>query len=103
MQETTTKNESKKSIVSKRKEEEKNIKIIKEYDRLVVSGTFKKDDKVEIILDNLFTKKTYNMVISKKPYTAMCIDVFNDEETKNGINVTKLTKQQGLSLATILN
>ena len=34
----------------------------------------------EAIRDNLFTKKTYNMVISKKPYTAMCIDVFNEEE-----------------------
>jgi len=77
--------------------EEKNIKIKKEYDRLVVSGTFKKEDKVEIILDNLFTKKTYNMVISKKPYTAMCIDVFNKEETKNGINVTKYINEEGLS------
>ena len=77
--------------------EEKNISITKEYDRLIISGTFKKDDKVQIILDNLFTKKTYNMVISKKPYTAMCIDVFNEEETKNGINVTKYINEKGLS------
>lgn len=76
---------------------EKNIKLTKEYDRLVISGTFKKEDKVEIILDNLFTKKTYNMVISKKPYTAMCIDVFNEEETKNGISVTKYINEEGLS------
>jgi len=77
--------------------EEKNIKIMKEYDRLVVSGTFKKDDEVQIILDNLFTKKTYNMVVSKKPYTAMCIDIFNEEEIKNGINVTKYINEKGLS------
>lgn len=77
--------------------EEKDITITKEYDRLVVTGTFKKEDKVEIILDNLFTKKTYNMVISKKPYTAMCIDIFNEEESINGISVTKYINEQGLT------
>lgn len=76
---------------------EKNIKLTKEYDRLIVSGTFKKDDKVEIILDNLFTRKTYNMIISKKPYTAMCIDIFNEEEEKNGINVTKYINDDNMS------
>jgi len=76
---------------------EKNISITQEHNRLVVSGTFKKDDKVQIILDNLFTKKTYNMVISKKPYTAMCVDVFNEEETKNGISVTKYINNENLS------
>ena len=76
---------------------EKSISITKEYDRLVVNCTFKKEDKVEIILDNLFTKKTYNMVISKKPYTAMCVDVFNEEETKNGISVTKYINEVGMS------
>ena len=76
---------------------EKSIKIYREYDRLVVSGKFQKEDKVQIILDNLFTKKTYNMVISKKPYTAMCIDVFNEEEDKNGISVTKYINDKGIS------
>ena len=76
---------------------EKNIKLTKEYDRLIVSGTFKKEDNVQIILDNLFTRKTYNMVISKKPYTAMCIDVFNEEEVKNGINVTKYINDDNMS------
>lgn len=78
-------------------EKEKNIKIYREYDRLVVSGNFKKEDKVQIILDNLFTKKTYNMVISKKPYTAMCIDVFNEEENEKGISVTKYINEKGIS------
>ena len=50
----------------------------------------------KIILDNLFSKKTYNMIISKKPYTAMCVDVFNSEEEKNGINVTKYINKEGL-------
>ena len=76
---------------------EKKIKLTKEYDRLIVSGTFKKEDKVEIILDNLFTRKTYNMIISKKPYTAMCIDIFNEDEEKNGINVTKYINDDNMS------
>ena len=75
---------------------EKNIKVYEEADRLVVNGKFNKDEKVKIILDNLFSKKTYNMIISKKPYTAMCVDVFNSEEEKNGINVTKYINKEGL-------
>lgn len=63
---------------------------------MVVKGTFKKEDKVQIILDSLFDKKTYNMIISKKPYTAMCIDVFNEEEQKNGITVTKYINDIGI-------
>lgn len=74
-----------------------NISITKENDRLAISGTFKKDEKVQIILDNVFDKITYDMVISKKPYTAMCVDVFNEEEEKNGINVTKYINDLGLS------
>lgn len=76
--------------------EKYNLKIYKEADRLVVSGTFKKDDHVQIILDSLFKNKTYNMIISKKPYTAMCVDIFNEEETKNGIHVTKYINDIGL-------
>ncbi|MEG0408022.1 MAG: aryl sulfotransferase, partial [Bacilli bacterium] len=74
-----------------------NLKFKKESDRLVVSGKFKKSDEVTIILDNVFRNKTYNLVISKKPYTAMCVDVFNKEEEKNGINVTKYINDEGLS------
>lgn len=73
------------------------LDITKEKDRLVVKGRFKKTDKVKVILDNPFDKKTYNMIISKRPYTAMCIDIFNEEETKNGINVTKYINNEGLS------
>lgn len=73
-----------------------NIKIVKEKDRLAVTGTFKKSDKVEIILDNTFNKKVYDMIISKKPYTAMCVDIFNEEEKENGISVTKYINDEGL-------
>ena len=72
------------------------IKIVKEKDRLAVTGTFKKSDKVEIILDNTFNKKVYDMIISKKPYTAMCVDIFNEEEKENSISVTKYINDEGL-------
>lgn len=98
----TTKTKSNSSILlfSKKIDEKykkHNIKITKESDRLVINGTFKKSDKVEIILDNVFNKKTYNMIISKKPYTALCVDLFNEEEKKNGINVTKYINDIGLN------
>ena len=75
---------------------EKKITFTEEVDRLVIDGTFKKDDEVDIILDNVFDTKAYHMTISKKPYTAMCVDVFNKEEEKNGINVTKYINKEGL-------
>lgn len=75
---------------------EHKISITKETDRIVFTGTFKKSDKVEIVLDNLVDKKTYQLVISKKPYTAMCIDVFNEQEKKDGIQVTKYINDVGM-------
>lgn len=97
---TKTKNNSSILLFSKKIDKEykkHNIKLTKEADRLVISGTFKKTDKVEIILDNVFDKKTYNMIISKKPYTALCVDLFNEEEKKNGINVTKYINSIGIN------
>jgi len=76
---------------------DRDIKVYEEIDRLVISGRFNKDEQVKIVLDNLFDKKTYNMIISKKPYTAMCVDVFNEEELENGINVTKYINKEGLN------
>ena len=72
----------------------KNISISKEIDRLVFKGTFDKDDKVAIILNCVFSKKTYNVRVSTKPYTAMCVDIFN-ENNKNGITVNKYINDIG--------
>lgn len=94
---TTLKNPS--TLFSKENDkifEDYNLQINKEVDRLSIKGTFKKGDRVQIILKSLFHKKTYDMVISKKPYTAMCVDVFNEEEEKNGISVTKYINDIGL-------
>ena len=73
-----------------------NITFDKEVDRLVFSGTFLKDDKVKIILDKFLGKKEYDVIVRKRPYTAMCVDVFTDKEEKDGIKVTKYINNTGL-------
>ena len=73
-----------------------NIEITKEPDRLVVKGTFKKSDEVQIILDNIFKNKTYNMVISNKPYTALCVDL-NKKNKGKKINAYKYINDVGLN------
>ena len=74
-----------------------NITFDKEVDRLVFSGTFLKDDKVKIILDKFLGKKEYDVIIRKRPYTAMCVDIFTKEEEKDGIKVTKYINNTGLN------
>ena len=49
-----------------------------------------------VLYQDLFTK-VYNVSISKKPYTALCVDIFSEEETENGITVTKYINSEGLS------
>ena len=74
---------------------EKEIKIYKEFDRLVFKGKFDKGDEVSIILNGVFNNKTYNVRISNKPYTAMCVDVFNENNQK-GIVVNKYINDIGM-------
>ncbi len=78
-------------------EEEHNISITKEVDRLVFTGKFKRGTDVNVILYKNGTKNIYNVPISKKPYTALCVDIFTEEETKEGISVTKYINEDGLS------
>ncbi len=74
-----------------------NILITEESNRLVVTGTYKKDDDIEIILDNINDKLAYDVRVSSRPYTAMCIDVFNQDQTENGIQVTKYINAEGIN------
>ena len=56
-------------------------------DALKMAGiTFKKSDKVEILLYNKMKINTYKVPISKRAYTALCVDILTKEEKKNGIN-----------------
>lgn len=72
------------------------IQLSQEDDRLVVSGQFKRGQEVNIILRRGVTNRIYNLRVSKKPYTAMCVDLWSDEEVSNGINVTKYINAERL-------
>lgn len=69
--------------------ERHDIKINKEKDRLAFSGRFKKGQSVNIILYKNGVASYYKVPISKKPYTALCVDILTEEENLNGISVTK--------------
>ena len=75
----------------------RNITLTNEEDRLVISGKFKKEENVSFILRKGFTNNYYDQVISKKPYTALCVDIFTEEETNEGINITRYINKEGLS------
>ena len=72
------------------------ISVKKEYDRLVVKGQFKRGQDINVILRRGLENRSYNIRVSKKPYTALCVDIFTEEETANGIEVTKYINQDGL-------
>lgn len=74
-----------------------NITLNKEIDRLVIKGQFKRDTDVNVVLYSGMKLKYYDYKISKKPYTALCVDVFTEEENENGIVVTKYINGAGLS------
>lgn len=78
------------------KYEKHEISIEKEKDRLVFTGRFKKGEEVNVILYKNMIASYYNVPISKRPYTALCVDVFTEEENQNGIVVTKYINNVGL-------
>lgn len=73
-----------------------NITLTKEIDRLVVSGQFKKDQDINVVLYKNMNQKLYNIRVSKKPYTALCLDIFTEEENEFGITVTKYINSEKL-------
>lgn len=72
------------------------IEVTKEQDRLVIKGRFTRGNDVNIILYQNLSSKYYHLPISKKPYTALCVDVFTEEENESGIVVTKYINQDNL-------
>lgn len=74
-----------------------NITITNEEDRLEISGRFRRGTEVKAILYQNGKIKEYNIPISKRPYTAMCVDIFTEEENEKGIVVTKYINKENLS------
>ena len=75
---------------------DREIEITKESDRLVVSGRFHRGSSVNIILSKNLTSYYYNIPVTRTPYTALCITIFTEEETENGLNVTKFVNEEGI-------
>ena len=73
------------------------ISLTKEEDRLNVQGRFKKGTNVDILLYQNMQILEYDLPVSKKPYTALCVDVFTEDENKNGIVVNKYINAEGLN------
>ncbi len=67
-----------------------NLSLHKDANRLVLSGKFKKNDDVKIVLDNVLDKKTYDVNISESPY------IEGDSKDKK-IDVTTYINEEGLS------
>lgn len=72
------------------------IKLAKESDRLEIKGRFKRGDEVKVMLYQKLKTNVYDMRVSKKPYTALCVDILTDEENENGFVVTKYINKEGL-------
>ncbi|MFA6327574.1 MAG: aryl-sulfate sulfotransferase [Bacilli bacterium] len=77
---------------------EYNVKFSKEADRLVFKAKMLEGTKVRIILDNLFDRKTYPLTASSKAYTAMCIDIFNEDDNLDPqeVNLSAYINEEGL-------
>ena len=75
----------------------RNITVTKEKDRLVVNGQFLRNTSFNVILYQGLKANYYNVKISKRPYTALCVDIFTEEENENGIVVTKYINADGLN------
>ena len=72
------------------------ISFTKEYDRLVVTGTFKRGTEVEVILYQNLLANNYEWRISTTPYTALCLNIFEEEENEKGLTTSKYINQEGL-------
>ena len=74
-----------------------NIKLTKEEDRLVLNGRFKIKTNVKVILYNNLVSNIYDFRVNKRPYTALCIDVFSQDENENGLVISRYVNNEGLS------
>ena len=75
---------------------DRDFSVTEEIDRIVVSGRYKQGEDVNILLYQNMNSKVYHVSVSKKPYTAMCLDIFTEDETENGIVVDKYINAEGL-------
>ncbi|MCQ2569290.1 MAG: aryl-sulfate sulfotransferase, partial [Candidatus Saccharibacteria bacterium] len=77
---------------------EHNVSIIKQEDRLVFNGTFKRSSNVRVVLVKGLEQKDYKMRITDKAHAALCVAVFEEEENADAddITVTRFINSEGL-------
>lgn len=75
------------------------VKIEKQYDRIVFTGTFKRGSNVRLVLKQGAVQKYYKMRITDKIHAALCVAVFSEEENENEelLTVTRYVNGTGLS------
>ena len=76
---------------------DREFSVTQEVDRIVVSGRYKQGEDVNILLYQNMNIKEYHVSVSRRPYTAMCLDIFTEDETENGIVVNKYINAEGLT------
>ena len=74
-----------------------NIKFTKEEDRLVLTGRFQVKTNVKVILYKNLISKVYDFRVNRRPYTALCIDVFSEDENENGLVISRYINNTNLS------
>lgn len=77
--------------------QESRIELHNEEDRMVLKGEFKERTHVDLILANEAELRTYNVPISDKPYTAMCLDLTEQSASEERLTVYKYVNKTGLS------
>ena len=91
------KEEKKLTSVKKTKEQKGKEKNITKVKKTTTKEKPKKETKVNVILYKDFNVNYYNIAISKHPYTALCVDIFNSDEEKNGLTINSYINKDGLN------
>ena len=75
------------------------VKIEKQEDRIVFTGTFKRGSNVRLVLKQGLEQKYYKLRITDKKHAALCVAVFSEEENENedDLTVTRYINGTGLS------
>ena len=76
-----------------------NIELVKEADRLSISGNFVKNSNLRVILTKGFEKRFYRFKVSNEMHAALCVSVFApaNESSGENINITRYINAEGLS------
>ena len=76
-----------------------NISLSKQDDRIVFTGTFRRNSNVRLILTKGLEQKYYKLRITDKAHAALCVAVFEEEanEDEEELTVTRFVNAEGLS------